>query len=386
MILALVVFTAILFCPSPTPLDAAGSPDPAPPQPAPVQNFSSVIAEARERFLDGQPLNVTPVLVPEVVDGPTVPDENETSPDENSTAIIPDYDDDELAGLVENSSVSLMLLSLKNSHALYSWDEKSVKVNAASLQAFAKKVLRDTERLEVSEHQEPVKAAFTSSLKSYVAAGETMQGNDPLNSTRVDAALGEIQQGTIRLREAFEGLDHPVLHVPQEVLDVNFSESRSHAGPGTGEELALLQRYLYEDRNRANDISLMLAAATKISAYCRYDESAEVVAAAPGRMFLLVEVKATNLGHKGDNRVYRIRTPDISAFTLYYRDNTYSPVKLAPRTSLGEPYGAATLDRYEKKVGYIVFDVPEALAIDECCVQVDLGGGESPIWALGKTL
>ena len=44
MMLALVVFTAILFSPSPTPLDAAGSPDPGPPQPAPVQNLSSVLA------------------------------------------------------------------------------------------------------------------------------------------------------------------------------------------------------------------------------------------------------------------------------------------------------------------------------------------------------
>ncbi|MFA7072813.1 hypothetical protein ACK11Z_03685 [Methanoculleus bourgensis] len=386
MMLALVVFTAILFSPSPTPLDAAGSPDPGPPQPAPVQNLSSVLAGAGERFLDGQPLNVAPVPVQEGSDDPVVPDENTTSPGENSTAIVPDYDDDELVGLVENSSVSLMLLSLQSTSALYSWDEKSVKENAASLQAFAKTVLRDAEKLEVSEFQEPVKAAFTSSLKSYVAAGETLQGNDPLNSTKVDTALGEIQWGSIHLREAFEGLDHPVLHVPQEVVEVNFSGSRSHTGSGTGEELALLQRYLYEDRNRANDISLMLAAAREIGAYYQFNGSGEVVAADPGRMFLLVEVKATNLGHKGDNRVYRIRTPDISAFTLHCRDNTYSPIKLAPRTSLGEPYGAATLDRYEKKVGYIIFDVPEALAIDECYVQVDLGGGESPVWALGKTL
>ena len=50
-----------------------------------------------------------------------------------------------------------------------------MKENAASLQAFIKTVLRDAEKLEVSEFQEPVKAAFTSSLKSYVAA-ETLQG------------------------------------------------------------------------------------------------------------------------------------------------------------------------------------------------------------------
>ena len=191
-------------------------------------------------------------------------------------------------------------------------------------------------------------------------------------------ALGEIS-GDRSIFVAFEVWT--IQCCPQEVVS-QFLRIQSHR-VGTGEELALLQVSM---RTGIVKYLLMLAAAREIGAYYQFNGSGEVVAADPGRMFLLVEVKATNLGHKGDNRVYRIRTPDISAFTLHCRDNTYSPIKLAPRTSLGEPYGAATLDRYEKKVGYIIFDVPEALAIDECYVQVDLGGGESPVWALGKTL
>jgi len=62
-------------------------------------------------------------------------------------------------------------------------------VNAASLQALAKETLRNAERLEVSEDREPMKAAFTSSLKAYVAASEAVQENNPLNTTRVDTAL-----------------------------------------------------------------------------------------------------------------------------------------------------------------------------------------------------
>ncbi|MFA5613690.1 MAG: hypothetical protein WC993_04400 [Methanoculleus sp.] len=386
MILALVAFTMIVFSPSPTPLDATDSPDQATSQPLPRQDLYSVLTDAGERFIGGQPLNITPVVVPELVNEPAVPDENETSLDEEDVAVVPDYDDDELFGLIENSSTSLMLLAVKVSHALYSWDERSVAVNAASLQAFAKETLRNAERLEVSEDRETMKAAFTSSLRAYVAASEAVQENNPLNTTRVDTALGGIQQGSIHLREAFEGLDHPVLHVPQEILEVDFSGSRTRTATDTGEELVLLQRYLYEDRYRANDISIMLAAATKVSTYWQYNEKTEMVVADQGRTFLLVEVRATNLGHKGDSRVYRIQTPAISAFTLHYRDNTYSPVKLTPRTSLGESYGAATLDRYEKKSGYIAFDVPEALSLNECYVQVNLGEGESPVWSLGKTL
>ncbi len=373
MILALVAVTLIVFSPSPTP------PDHATPQPPPHRDLSFVLAEAGERFIGGQPLNITPVVAPEPVDTPDIPDE--TPPDEESVP-VPDYDDDELIGLIENSSTSLMLLAVKVSHALYSWDEQSVAADVASLQAFAKETLRDAERLEVSEDREPTKTAFTSSLIAYVAASEAVRGNGPLNTTRVDTALVAIQQGSIHLREVFEGLDHPVFHVPQEMPEVDFSGSRAH----DGEELVLLQRYLYEDRNRANDISLMLAAVSRVSTYCCYNEVAEVVVADQGRVFLLVEVRATNLGHKGDSRVYRIQTPAISAFTLHYRDSTYSPVKLTPWTSLGESYGVATLDRYEKKSGYIVFDVPEALPLDECYVRVNLGGGESPVWSLGKTL
>jgi len=40
---------------------------------------------------------------------------------------------------------------------------------------------------------------------------------------------------------------------------------------------------------------------------------------AKGRMFLLVTVKSTNLGHKGDSDLYTIVTPDRSAFTLQYQ-------------------------------------------------------------------
>lgn len=59
-------------------------------------------------------------------------------------------------------------------------------------------------------------------------------------------------------------------------------------------------------------------------------------------------------------------------------------MKLPTRTSLGESYATVTLDRYKVKTGYIVFDVPEALTLDECSIQVKLPDA-SPVWALGKT-
>ncbi|MDV4343573.1 hypothetical protein HL657_10415 [Methanoculleus sp. YWC-01] len=381
MILALMFFTAILFIPSPTPLDAAGpdTPDPGQPQPVAAQNLSSVLTGVEERLQDGHLLNFTP-------GSPAIPDESETAPQaENSTPPVVEYDDDELVQLVEENSASLMLLSLQNTYALYAWDEKLAKESAAELLTFAAGLLRQSAALDVSDDGEALKTSFITALESYEAAGRMLQGNTPLNSTMVDNALEANWQGSNHLREAFGYLQRPALKAPAEIVAINLSLPPISAGSESGEELALMQRYVYEDRTRANDISLMLESARSISVFYLFDGKGSLVTAEPGRMFLLVKVKATNLGHKGDSRVYTIRTPDPRDFTLRYRGTTYSPITLAPETSLGEPYAAVRLNRYEVKTGYIVFDVPVSLTLDECTIQVKLDGA-SPVWALGKTV
>ena len=386
MILALVVFTGILFSPSPVPADAAGR-VPASSgqlQPAAAQNLSSVLIGVEERIYSGHLLNFTSGSRTGPVDGPAVPGENETPGEvENSTPPAPEYDDEELVRMVEENSISLMLLSVQNTYALHAWDEKPAKESAAKLRVLATGLLRDLTRLDLSDDQKDLNESFTLALKSYAAAGEVLQGTTPLNRTTVDTAIDANLQGSNHLREAFEHLQSPVLEAPEEIVASNFSLPRLSS---PDEELVLLQRYIYEDRYRANDISLMLESARFTGTYHLLDRTREAVVAEPGRIFLLVKVKATNLGHKGDNRIYTIRTPDIRDFTLYYRDTAYTPVKLPAGTTLGEPYGAATLDRYEMKAGYVVFDVPAALSIAECSVQVNLGTSGSPVWTLGRTL
>ncbi|MCT8338325.1 DUF4352 domain-containing protein [Methanoculleus sp. Afa-1] len=379
-ILALLFVTATFFLPPPTPLDATGpgTPDPVQPQPVAAQNLSSVLVGVQERLQDGHLLNFTS-------GSPTILDENETEPQvENSTPDVIEYDDDELVRLVEDNSVSLMLLSLQNMYALYAWDEKLAQESGAELQKFAAILLGESAGLDLSDDGESLKASFTAALELYEAAGRMLQGDTPLNSTIVDGAFEANRQGSNHLREAFGYLQHPVLDAPEEIVAVTLSLPPVSAGSASWEELALMQRYVYEDRYRANDISLMLESARFIRVFHMLDGQGNMVAAEPGRMFLLVEVKVTNLGHKGDNRVYTIRTPALKDFTLRYRGTTYAPMTLAPGTSLGEPYAAATLNRYEVKKGYVVFDVPMALTLDESSVQVKLDGA-SPVWALGKT-
>lgn len=388
-ILALVVFTSILSSPSLAAPDTAGAgiTDPGPPQPAAARNISCLLAGVEERLQSGHLLDPTPGQVPETADEPGVPVGNGTPlPVEEIPEPVPDYDDDELAMLVEENSISLMLLSMQNAYALYAWDELPAKESAAALRALAARLLKDSAALQVSDDRTALQTSFTRALESYEAAGAALQGNTLLNRTTVDAALEANRQGSDHLREASGYLQRPVLKAPAEIAATSLSLPRPRDASGSGEELVLLQRYVYEDRSRANDISLMLESASGIGVYYLFNERGEAVLAEPGRMFLLVKVKVTNLGHKGESRTYKIRTPDPRDFTLQYRGTTYAPIKLASGTSLGEPYAAATLDRYGMKAGYIVFDVPEALPLDECFVQVNLGGATSPVWALGKTL
>jgi len=375
MTLALLIFAGIVLGPI-----MGETAWPVSPEPTGPQGLATVLTGLNERVLSGNPINLTPLTMPEMTAWLIVPDENETAnQDENSTQVTPEYDDDELIGLVANSSVSLMLLAMQNAHALYAWDEKTAREHAATLQGFARSALKESAGFSVSTGMEETKTSYTLALESYVAYADIVLQNDRLNATLVDTAFQELERGSGYLREAIDGIDRQTLRVPAEVVDINLPVAQPSTVPA--DTLTLMQRYVYDDRIGANEISIMLISADLIHEYYL---NGEEIAAEPGRAFLLVEVKVMNLGHKGERRIYTIRTPEVSAFTLYYRGTTYSPIKLVHGTTLGEPYAGVTLDRYEKKHGYIVFDVPDAINLSECFIRVNLGEAGSPTWALGK--
>lgn len=374
--LAFAILMSILSGPT---LAASGIDDPAPPEPAAPRNISNLLAGVEGRLQSGHLLNLSPDLEP---DGPA---ENETPPEvEDIPEPILEYDDDELIVLVEENSIPLMLLSLRNTYALYAWDEVPARESAVALRTLATRLLEDSTALFVSDEQEALQTSFMFALESYETAGMALRGNAPLNRTTVDAAIEANRQGSDYLCEASGYLQSTGLSAPAEVAMPDLSRPLPH--DPSREDLMLLQRHVYEDRTGANDISLMLESVSSTGVYYHFNENGEAVLAEPGRMFLLVKVKVTNLGHKGESRTYKIRTPDLRDFTLQYRGTTYTPMKLASRTSLGEPYVLATLDRYEVEAGYIAFDVPETLPLDECFIRVNLGDATPPIWALGRSL
>ena len=104
-ILALALFTGILFSPS---MAASEIADIEPSQPAAARNISTLLSGVEERLQGGRLLNFTPG---QVADEPV---ENETPPPPVEEILEPVYDDDELDLLVEENGISLMLLSLQN--------------------------------------------------------------------------------------------------------------------------------------------------------------------------------------------------------------------------------------------------------------------------------
>ncbi len=376
--LAFAILMSLLFSPSLAAQYTAGANITDPREPATSRNISALFAGVEERLQGGRLLNLTSDPVDE-------PAENETSLlAEDIPEPAPEYDDGELAVLVEANGISLMLLSLQNVYALHAWDEVPAKESGAALRTLAARLRRESAALVVSEEREALQESFISALESYEAAGMVLQGNTPLNMTMVDAAVEANRQGSEYIREASGYLQDTGLSAPAEIAAISLSLPRPD--DPSREDLMLLQRSVYEDRIRANEISIMLESASSTGVYYIFDERGEAVFSDPGRTFLLVKVKVTNLGHKGESRTYKVRTPDLRDFTLQYRGTTYAPMKLAVGTSLGVSYAVATLDRYEARAGYIVFDIPEALPLDECFVRVNLGDAAPSVWALGKSL
>lgn len=322
------------------------------PQPTPVENES---------------LNTTP------------------SPVENTTPTLPEYDDEVLRGVIANTSVSLMMLSVQSIYSLYYWDEAAVHADGARLHAAASALLPQVRSLQISPDQEHLQATFAGALSAYVSAGAVMKDGSALNASEVDAAFAGIINGTEHLRLAVDNLSED-LQIPEELDDIKAFTLRSESARIFKDALPLRQRYTFTDRTGANTLSLIPESVRETGVYYLLGGDGSTVAAEPGRAFVVVTLQVTNIGHQGESRTYTVRTPDTGAFSLHYFDATYTPLKIPSRTSFGEAYGAGTLDRYESKEGVIIFDVPASFESADAYIRVNLGDQGTPVWALGRTL
>jgi hypothetical protein len=364
---------------------------------------------------------VTPDPVPAPTDAgyPDLPPDNQTEPmtpaepGSNTSPVTPapvveaapdgtgSYDDERLAGLIETASIRLMRLSMEHAHALYLQDADAAAIAADDLHAFSVRLLGEVQPLQVSPEQQPVKDEFIRIVGAYSTASETLLGPTDAGGDAVPAAFRDLAIASEGLetvsRQAGEMQQASTRISTTSAATVTTAEAPGvSAGTGTGPvtvtppaaALPLLERYTYNDQSGENMVSLLAESTRTATVYEAVPANASTarVEAGEGRMFLLVAVKSTNLGHKGDSDLYAIETPGRDAFVLECQGSTFESMEVPSFTSLGESFDRKTLERYESLKGYLYFDVPATLEVSGATLRADLGDAGAPAWSLGKEL
>jgi hypothetical protein len=380
--------------------DEDATPDPVPVTPDEEATPDPVPAPTDAGYPDLLPDNETEPMTPaepESTSSPVAPAPViEAAPDGTGN-----YDDERLAGLIDTASIRLMRLSMEHAHALYLQDADTAAIAADDLHAFSVRLLGEVQPLQVSPGQQPVKDEFIRTVGAYSTASETLLGTTDAGGDAVPAAFrdlavasegletvsrqaGEMQQASARI-----SLLSAATITTAEAPGVS---AVTRTGPVTvtppAAPLPLLERHTYDDQSGENMVSLLAESTRTATVYeaVPANESTARVEAGEGRMFLLVAVKSTNLGHKGDSDLYAIETPGRDAFVLECQGSTFEPMEVPSFTSLGESFDRKTLERYESLKGYLYFDVPATLEVSGATLRADLGDAGAPAWSLGEEL
>jgi hypothetical protein len=321
---------------------------------------------------------------------------DESGPLESEPSLsLPDqtgpYDDEQLDSLVSTTGLCLMRLSMQHAHALYLQDTDAATIAAEELHDLSTITLEEARSLRVSPDREQIMSEFIRSLETHAAISEALvsvAGADardisPLLRDLVGASTGleAVQQQVSTAARDYVASAPETKRSPAALMSTAVVERSSPSKP-----LLLQERYRYDDADGENMISLILDMTRNATTYrdAPDSETEQTVEAGEGQMFLLVVVRATNLGHKGDSDLYTIETPDRSAFTLQYQESEYAPLETSRFTSLGESYSQQTLERYASIKGYLFFDVPRSMNLTEAMVSVDLGSAGRPVWKIGS--
>ncbi|NLB00268.1 MAG: hypothetical protein GX837_04785 [Methanomicrobiales archaeon] len=365
---------------------ARSSPEPSGDPVLPVNGTSDVVSILQDDAADLSEENTTSITL-------TSP-ENET--ETALPAVTESYDDERLAGLVDTASIRLMRLSMEHAHALYLQDEDAAAIAADDLYAFSVRLLNEVQPLRVSPERQPFKDEFVRSLEAYSRASSKLlspadAGEDAVpaafsdmaaaseNLEAVSREAGEIQSGSLRTATT---TNTPLAARATGIL----AGTGPIVVPPSGEALRLLERHAYDDPAGENMASILVEFTRTAKAYQEVPgtRSTPTIEAGEGRVFLLVAVKSTNLGHKGDSDLYVIETPARSAFTLEYGEAMFTPLDVPPFTTLGESFNGKQLERYESLKGYLYFDVPDTFEVAGATLRADLGYAGTPVWRLDE--
>jgi hypothetical protein len=293
--------------------------------------------------------------------------------------------DDRLIASIGDASISLSLLAVQCVYAIQLGNEEAARTYASALYDLSTETLSDVVGLDVSEEYQSVKEDYVASLSLFAGAASVILQSGGPDSTETDVAVELLAEGSDRLQSAIEDLGGAVEPSSEKVESPGLMALPGRNTSPFKENLSLFERYLYEDEEGANMISIMVTSIKHATMFEFLNATEEPVTADPGRIFLLVAVKVTNVGHRGESSIYNITTPASVVFSLHYLDTEYSPLDIESFTNLGEPYTSETLARYESQEGYLFFDVPASLNVSYAYLKADLGDQGEPAWYLGSS-
>lgn len=301
---------------------------------------------------------------------------------QNATALPAVSDDEKLESLIAGASISLLELSVGQIHAIHTQDDAALRERAAELSSLAGSLDAEAAVLEISPENESIRSHFVAALDDFAAAGTLLGGGLSSNRSVTDDALSRLVTGTEHLYDALAACNRPPADDGPDPLlaSTGPDEEPLDAFP---DALQPGERFYYEDTRRENSASLIIGPITWASTLQTTGAKSVQYAAEPGKIYLLVTVRVTHLGHKGDGINTRLQTPTESAFTLHYAAGTYRPLASLGPTNKGGSYSRTVLDRGESVTGYLFFEVPGDLDPSRAYLLANLGK-ESPVWVLGS--
>lgn len=150
--------------------------------------------------------------------------------------------------------------------------------------------------------------------------------------------------------------------------------------------LSLEDRYKFKTASEGNTISVKIGPITRVDQYFTKTDDDTINETLPsyGKEFFCVLVEINHLGYGGKGS-QTFKTPKASAFTLLLNGEKYLPEQpTAYMESVGSVYSAVTLNRKDRTIGYLVYEVPEGTDPASAYLQVNFGtAGGSPVWKLG---
>ncbi|MCT8338324.1 hypothetical protein FKB36_12720 [Methanoculleus sp. Afa-1] len=300
----------------------------------------------------------------------------------NTTLLFePVSGDERLESLIAGASISLLEISNAQIYSLYKCDYTALWGHAADMSSLVEDYRAEAEALEFSPGMAPAYEQFFVALDEFAATAALFNGSTHLNQSVTDDGLHHLALG--------------IEHLSGALLDCNLSHTESPDTPAVlaslvedtvalfPDSLQIGERFVYEDERKENSASLIVGPITWSNAFQTTGTKQVRYAAELGKAYLLVTVRVTHLGHKGEGANTVLQTPEESAFLLHYAGETSRPLKVPGPTTRGEPYSKVRLNRHESTAGYLFFEVPDDLDPAFAHLRANIGG-ESPAWVLGE--